>query len=238
MKTKAVIFDKDGTLMDFECFWVTVSRYAIANILKKCGINNVSADEILPCLDVKNGIANINGILAQSPYTVMGAAIHKDLQKYGCNFSIEEITQMTIDSYHANIDKGIVSAGCDNITEVISKLKMMGLKLAVITTDDPFDTKMCLEKLGIIDYFDEIYTDDGVLPPKPNPYCINLFCEKYSLKKDEVIMVGDTLNDVRFAENGGVGFVGVAKCETNKDVLTNYCNNVIYDISCVFEVIN
>jgi len=32
MKTKAIIFDKDGTLLDFDGFWVTVSENAIGEI--------------------------------------------------------------------------------------------------------------------------------------------------------------------------------------------------------------
>ena len=35
---KAIIFDKDGTLIDFDSFWITVSVDAIKHILKN--VNN------------------------------------------------------------------------------------------------------------------------------------------------------------------------------------------------------
>ena len=238
MKTKAVIFDKDGTLMDFESFWVTVSRYAISDILEKCSIKNVSADEVLPCLDVEDGIANINGILAQDPYPVMANAIHSRLQKYGCKFTAGEMTEITIDSYHSNVDKGIVKPICNDIIGVFSKLKKLGLILAVVTTDDPYDTKLCLEKLGIIDFFDEIYTDDGIMPPKPDPYCLNAFCEKYGIAKNEVIMVGDTLNDVNFAKRGNVKIIGVAKSKNNRDILSKSADLVMNDISQILDYLD
>ena len=41
MNTKAVIFDKDGTLLDFDSFWVEISYNAIREILEKIEIKNI-----------------------------------------------------------------------------------------------------------------------------------------------------------------------------------------------------
>lgn len=238
MNVKAVIFDKDGTLMDFEAFWVTVSRFAIRDILNDVGIKNDCEEDVLRCLDVEDGIADINGILAQDPFPVMGKAINDCLKKYGCTYTDEQMTEITVKAYHGNIDKGIVNPACDNIVGVMKRLKEMGLKLAVVTTDDPYDTKKCLCRLGIYDFFDEIYTDDGVLPPKPDPFCLNSFCERYGLLKSEIIMIGDTMNDVRFARNGGITVGGVAKNKNNRDILERNADFVMDNISCVFDYLS
>lgn len=237
MSIKAVIFDKDGTLMNFESFWVTVSRCAIEEILKKTGCDSISCDEVLRCLDVEDGIANINGILAQAPFPVMGKAIHDCLLRGGCTLSTEEITEITVEAYHNNSDKGKVKAACSDIVGVILGLKQKGMKLAVVTTDDPEDTEFCLKKLDIYDLFDEIYTDDGIMPAKPDPYCLDLFAKKYGLQREEIIMVGDTLNDVRFANNGGIKVVGVAKVKNNRDILQKYADTVADDISYIPHII-
>ena len=238
MSIKAVIFDKDGTLMDFECFWVTVSRYAIEEILEKTGCSAIPVEEVLRCLDVEDGIANINGILAQDPFPVMGRAIRSCLVGGGCILTEEEITDITIEAYHNNTDKGVVSPACERIGDVIGGLKKKGIKLAVITTDDPVDTEFCLKKLKIYSLFDEIYTDDGVMPPKPSPYCLEAFAEKYGLNKDEILMVGDTLNDVRFAENSGISVVGVAKAPQNRAILKEHIELVVDNISYIPEIVS
>ena len=235
MSIKAIIFDKDGTLMDFEAFWVTVSKYAIEELKTKTLLSAVPTEEVLACLDVRGGVADINGILAQDPFPVMGKAINACFKKYGCSMTDKEMTLLTVSAYHSNIDKGIINPACDDIAGVMKKLKEEGIKLALFTTDDPYDTRKCLETLGIYQYFDEIYTDDGVLPPKPNPYCLELFCEKYGLSKEDVIMIGDTLNDVRFARNGGISVGGVAKNQNNRMILEKEADFVMTDISQVFD---
>ena len=238
MSIKAVIFDKDGTLMDFESFWVTVSEYAIDEILKRTRCTTVTREAVLKSLDVENGIANINGILAQAPFPVMGRAIRDCLLGGGCTLTESEITATTIDAYHGNTDKGVVSPACEDIEGVLKGLKQKGMRLAVITTDDPVDTEFCLNKLGVYGLFDEIYTDDGVLPPKPDPFCLKLFAEKYGLEKDEILMVGDTLNDVRFAENSGIRVVGVAKALQNRAILEEHIDVVVDDISFIPDIVS
>lgn len=238
MKIKAIIFDKDGTLMDFDSFWVTVSRYAIADIFNKTGCTNGEIEQVLESLDVKGGVADINGILAQDPFPVMGRAINRCLEKYGVILSDEEATKLTVEAYHKNIDNGIVSPACKDLAEVMKRLKSIGVILAVATTDDPYDTELCLKKLGVFEYFDEIYTDDGKLPPKPDPYCIDALCKKYGFDKNEVVMVGDTLNDVRFADNGGIDVIGVAKNKTNQKILSENITNVMDDVSQIFGYLN
>ena len=238
MNIKAVIFDKDGTLMDFESFWVTVSRCAIEDIKDKTGITQVSVEEALSYLDVRNGIADINGILAQDPYPVMGRALNTCFTKYGCRLTDGEMTELTVSAYHENVEKGIINPACGDILSVMVRLKNMGLKLAVVTTDDPYDTKKCLSALGIYDCFDEIYTDDGVMPPKPDPYCLDIFLKKYGLQKNEVIMIGDTLNDVNFARNGGIQVGGVAKNSNNRKILEAKADFVMTDVSEIFDYLN
>ena len=171
MKTKAIMFDKDGTLMDFDSFWVTVSKYALAQIIEETGTKGVTAEEAIVCLDVTDGVADINGILAQDPFPVMGAAINAYLKKFGCRLTDGEMTELTVKAYHDNVVKGIVTPTCKDLPAVLGRLKDMGLRLALITTDDPYDTKSCLTRLGVYDMFDEIYTDDGIFPPKPDPFC-------------------------------------------------------------------
>ena len=59
MHADLIIFDKDGTLMDFDAYWVTVSRTAIDRILSRMGRTDIPMETILSALGVKNGRTDI-----------------------------------------------------------------------------------------------------------------------------------------------------------------------------------
>jgi len=237
MITKAIIFDKDGTLMDFDSFWLLITCNVIEELKRDMKVVTISESEILNALGIKNGITNINGVLCRGTYGQTARIMYDVLKNHGYKFTINEVTEFVIDSYHRNYEKGIVKPTCDNICEVLGRLKSYGIKLAVVTTDDPFVTKKCLQTLGIDTLIDRVYTDDDNFPAKPNPYCIFDFLKREGLSKSEVVMVGDTLTDIDFAKNGGIKVIGVAKSDANKKVLTGKANVIIPDISHIFEVL-
>lgn len=237
MNIKAIIFDKDGTLLDFDSFWLTISYKAIEDILAVVKQKLDLTEEILLALGVQNKVTDINGVLCKGTYAQIGRAIYKVLAKYDCRITEEEVIRLTVEAYHRNSEVGIVKPTCKDIFGVLSRLKERGIKLAVVTTDDAFITKKCLEALGIDALFDAVYTDDGKYPVKPDAYCINDFCEKKGLSKSEVIMVGDTLTDVCFAQKGGIKIIGVAKSDGNRSILEKETDVVVPDISYILEVI-
>ena len=57
------------------------------------------------------------------------------------------------------------------------------------------------------------------------------------IEKSEILMVGDTQTDVLFAKNSGVKFMGVAKTENNKAVLSKIADTVANDLSYLFNFI-
>lgn len=88
-----------------------------------------------------------------------------------------------------------------------------------------------LNKLKIADYFDEVFTFDGIHPAKPNPHYVKTICRKYNLAPSEIIMVGDTLIDMDFAKNSNVTTVGVAEKDNDKKYLKQYTKYVLSNVS-------
>lgn len=232
---KAIIFDKDGTLIDFDSFWITVSINAINHILKRFERSDIPLEEILFAIGVENGVTDIDGLLCRGTYEQIALAINSVLKRYGCYVSEEEIVRMVLEAYNSNADSGVVMATCENIKEVLTGLKKKGIKLAVVTTDNPEITHKCLENLGVEALFDKIYTDDGKNPVKPDPYCAFDFSKFADAEKDEMIMVGDTMTDIRFARNAGIAVIGIGETEKKRERLRAYADVVTSDISHIFE---
>ena len=238
MIAEAVIFDKDGTLIDFDAFWVSVSVKAIEKVLDKLDMRCVPVTEILEAFGVHDAITDIEGVLCKGTYEQLGQIAYEILKKYGCTASCDEVTGMVIGAFNDNTDAGIVKPTSPQLADVLSVLKHRGKKLAVVTTDNEIITRKCLKVLGVEALFDAIYTDDGIHPTKPDPYCVYDICERFSLDKSRVVMVGDTMTDVRFAKNAGISVIGIAKTEKNKQILAPYADAVVPDPASLLQVLD
>lgn len=237
MSIKGIIFDKDGTLIDFDEFWISLSVCALKDILKNLKREDIPIEDFMEVFGVRDGVTDIDGILCKGTYEEMGIAVQGVLEKHGCDMAAEEIIKSVLDSYNRNAEEGIVKPTCENIREVLCGLKDRGIKVAVVTTDNSKLTEMCLKKLGVYDLFDKIYTDDGKTPVKPDPYCANAFANFAGIDKSELLMVGDTMTDVRFAKNAGIKVLAVGKKAESRDILAPFADFVKPDISYIPEVI-
>lgn len=231
-----IVFDKDGTLIDFDAFWVSLSAFAVEDVLEKLERQDIEADEFLKAFGVENGVTDIDGILCKGTYEEMGQAMCGVLKKHGCEITPEAVTKIMLEAYGKNSLNGVVKPTCENIREELLKLKE-GRKLIVVTTDNLKITKLCLEKLGVSDLFDEIFADDGKTPTKPDPACLNEYCEKNGIAKENVLMVGDTMTDIKFAKNAGVDVIAVGKTERMRKRLQPFADMVVTDISCILKEI-
>lgn len=236
MLPEVIFFDKDGTLIDFDVFWVSVSRYVLNEIL-----NQYNLDESDNCIDkdieillgrlgVVDGKTDIDGILCKGTYKQISEIVFEFLKDKGIESDFDELNAEILSSFNQNSKKGSVLPVCEDIRNVLINLKNKGIKLCVVTTDNPEITDMCLDKLGILDLFDAVYTDDGVIKTKPDKAAIEDYCSKTGTGIDKILMVGDTFTDIKFARNAGIKVVCVGRDE-NRKRLEEYADASIPDIS-------
>lgn len=234
MKLKGIIFDKDGTLMDYEMFWINIAEYAIKDILKNTGQSEGLLEKMLEAIGAYEGIS---GLLCYGTYRQISKVLYSVLIDNKADIDEKSIYEMTVEAFNKNTDFGNIVPVCENITGIFKYLHSKNIRIALVTTDNMYITEKCLRTLGIYDYFDRIYADDGVNPTKPNPYYIYEFCREENLETRDVVMVGDTLTDMQFAKNGGIKFIGVAKSDTDKQILGENTDCVISDISYLSDVL-
>lgn len=166
MNVDAVIFDKDGTLMDFDAFWVTVSQRVMEELLRRLGREDIGTDALLEALGVHDGVTDPDGMLCWGTYGQISRVVWQVLQERGCGISPEELAVLVEEGYGRYADTGDMKPTCPELKQVLAELKRRGKKLAVVTTDNEPVTRKCLERLGIGELFDRVYTDDGALPPQ------------------------------------------------------------------------
>ena len=231
MAIEAIIFDKDGTLMDFDAFWLNVTIKALTDVLSYTLLPDIPLNDILEPFGVHNGITSIEGVVCKGTYAQMGEIVYNILKSHGYEGTLPDTVKLVEDMYVKNADVGEILPTCENLLQTLQTLKERGLKLAVVTTDNREMTVKCLDTLGVTQYFDAIYTDDGTFPTKPSPASGDAFCKRFGLKKESVLMVGDTMTDVEFSQNAGFSMIGVAKTEENKQLLLQHIKTVVPDVS-------
>jgi HAD superfamily hydrolase (TIGR01509 family) len=233
------VFEKDGTLLDLDKLWVPVTRFAANRIFETLGIPKSGIEAYIYDLGIRDGSFDISAPFPRGAFSEMIDILIRHARAAGATETDEEIVNASLVFFSKEAKaKAEIAPICDNLREVLLELRDSGIALAVVTADELKSARYCLEALGIADVFDTVLAFDGVHPQKPDPYYMNKFLQEHGFYADEVIMVGDTDNDIRFAKNSGTVSVGVAKTPCNakyiKDCGADY---VIRDVSELAELL-
>lgn len=120
----------------------------------------------------------------------------------------------------------------DGMTELLQKLNEMGYNCALCTGKDRSRTMEILKRFNLEGFFQIVVCSDDVQNPKPHPDSLLLIMEKLNASKDEVVMVGDGINDILAAKNAEIKSIAVSWGDICRDVLiesqpTYLVNNVL-----------
>ncbi len=230
---KAIAFDKDGTLLRYDRFWLPIAQAAATQLLADRGLDAALLPHLCNSVGVNDGIA---GILCHGTYAEAAQAMNATLAAI-----VPAFVPLTADEVAAafarNINRGEIVSTCPDIAGVFARLRAQGLILAVITSDNAAMTDTCLRQLGLAETFDAVYVDDGAHPTKPAPYYMHRFCAEFSLQPAEVLMVGDTPTDMSFAANSGAHAIGVAANDNDRAILAPHATRVLSHIGEIFSLL-
>jgi HAD superfamily hydrolase (TIGR01509 family) len=100
--------------------------------------------------------------------------------------------------------------------QILNLLKTDGI-LRAINTNRTTSMKYIMERFGLWPFFDMVVTALDVKNPKPHPESVEKILQKFSLKKDEVVFVGDSEVDQQTAKSSGVRFIAYKNREIPSD---------------------
>jgi len=103
------------------------------------------------------------------------------------------------------------------IDAVLEYLKECGVPLAVFTGKGARTTRITLDKLGISAYFDLVVTGTDVVAHKPSAEGIRKVLTAFGTPKEEALMVGDAVADVKAAREAGIRVAAVLWDSYGKD---------------------
>lgn len=198
---KLVLFDKDGTLLNFEKVWLDVGIRFVDDFIEHF---NVSEDRLT--LQRKIGIdgrkINPNGALASGT----AKSYIKILSQYTQEASLQTWIDQQMKYYaHQYANRFEMIKGTDKI---IKQLKQDGYMVGMVTNDDLASSKRFLDQFDLLRYFDILITNDSQPHQKPDARVL-IPTLKYA-HAEEIIMIGDTPSDMLFGKQAEVGLtIGV-----------------------------
>lgn len=179
VKYKYVFFDFDGTLADTE----EVNFVIYQKLAEKYNLRSITIDELghIKKMSARELMAYVELKKRYLPF----------LLKRGKNLLKQDI-------------RNIKPCKAD-MFDVVLKLKNMGIKTAIITTNSKINVKMFLEEQNA-DIFDFIASSSMFGKESK----MRKIIKKEKIKPEEVLYVGDEIRDINAAKNTGVDIASVA----------------------------
>ncbi|GLQ34646.1 phosphatase [Amylibacter marinus] len=192
---KALLFDKDGTLIDFEASWAP----GMGAFLKHLVPND---SEIRSALGLACGFDTARGCFLAGSSFVNGT-IDDTLACMQAAYPALDVDLFY--SAGAACFEDLEPAPICDLNQVLGDLKSRGYILGVITNASEKSAEQQLEKLAIRGLFSSVIGYDSGHAPKPAPDTILGFCQAFNLHPSEVAMIGDSTHDLDAGYHAKVG---------------------------------
>lgn len=209
-----VVFDKDGTLIDFEKAWGRRIREWVKHLVSAAGGGEALSQSLFHMFGyepVRRQVMVDGPILAASGSTMKALTAGVLYAEQGLpwheaeNFAAESMQQFFSNPL---TDDEIRPLG--DVQGTVRRLCDAGIKIAVATADGRTITEHCLDVLEIRQEIDLLMCGDDALPQKPDPGVLAWIGDALGIAPDKFLMVGDSINDMLTGRNGNAaGCVGI-----------------------------
>lgn len=225
---KGIIFDKDGTLIEFQSFWLPVTYRVISRLCRRYQMNTFVQQECLVALGIYGDEqVDPEGQIAIGTYETISKALQKVFSCNGKKVNMDSFQSEVTQLFEDEADKQPY-VFTTNLKELYGYLQSKNICVAIATTDSMVVTQKCLKESGM--EIEILSTCDGSIPKKPDVKLIDYCASVWNTTCENVLMIGDTPNDLRFAKSAGAKTIGVLTGVSNKQALIPYADVILKNI--------
>ncbi len=225
---RGILFDKDGTLIDFHASWVAAygagARF-MANLAGDAGWAERLLDD--GGYDAAEGCFRPGSMLTIATSDEIADAW---AQATGLDSGGHDLRHRLKKIFDAEASRG--ARPLVNLGDLFAALRARGLRIGVATSDSTASVTLTLADLELSALVDFVAGFDAGHGGKPGPGMVLGFCEHTGLSPAEVAVVGDTLHDMEMARAAGAGLaIGVLSGVGSREDLLAVADHVLESIA-------
>ncbi len=196
-----VIFDKDGTLIEFHLMWGGWVEELARRLEASTGL--ALRDGLYPLLglDRASGLVLAHGLMAATPMRRIREVVEEYVAEAGAGPAAA--AEAVADAWHAP-DPVALAQPVTDLRALLGRLRTRVPTFAVATSDDRGPTERTLEALGVAGEFAALSCADDGRPTKPAPDPVLYLCSSLGVPPERTAVVGDAPADLRMGRAAGV----------------------------------
>ena len=225
MTIRAVLFDKDGTLIDFHLTWMTPYSAAASELAAEARVPSLAE-----ALMTAGGYDAASGrFVADSP---LASGTNRTIASHWLPLLAEAGLRTELDQLSRRLDRifarTLVPAPVPGVHGLLARLAARGLALGVATMDSETSAHETIAELAIGEHLGFVCGCDSGHGEKPEPGMVRAFVAHTGVPAESVAMVGDSPRDLAMGRAAGVGLcVGVLTGASPREGLAPLADHVL-----------
>jgi phosphoglycolate phosphatase len=195
---RGILFDKDGTLLDFDASWSRVYRELCLDLAEG---DAGAAEAMLAAggMDPQSGRVRAGSVLAAGNSVDIARTWFPALSPSALRATVARMDRIF---YENGLRHSVPLPG---VVETLAALAGRGLAMGVATSDGTAGSKAALGMLGLDVYLPHVFGYDSVPRPKPAPDIVHAFAKAIGAAPAEIAVIGDNTHDLHMARAAGAG---------------------------------
>ncbi|TRC93882.1 HAD family hydrolase [Mesorhizobium sp. WSM4303] len=222
---KGILFDKDGTLVDFNATWLSIADFMAMDAAEG---DRWKADRLLSA-------AGFDFVAKRfKPDSIFASGTNMDVVELWFPRLSDEDQMLAVARFNeiTSVQGSSMAVALPGIVGALTALHKRTYRLGVATNDSTAGAEKTMVTLGVAQLFDAAYGYDAVANPKPAPDTILAFCDLTGLRPTEIAMVGDNRHDLEMARAGGCGLaIGVLSGTGTRESLSAIADVVLDSVA-------